>query len=272
MTSIANTITWNAAHADVIEAISRQCDKYAVTRLLQLGGQDLLRQTSERYRHKATRRAVLNFIENDADDLVEAFDAVLVIDVAERIEAFEPIVLKCLSLKPKIVMVVFSNGLVPRGACHRKLRDVKPGEWRFDNRYALRDVQRFAMSHSQIILDYDVISATKQTLRTEHLVVFRVRGPAMMKRLQNNVKRGVSFLKVITDTVITQRGEWASEEVIKQRVAICTDCRFFKPQENKCSVCGCGVRGLDKEFKTNLMNKLAHKSSACPKKKWHPVS
>lgn len=272
MTFLADPETWNDSHADVIDVIAKQCDKYSIARLLQLGGHCTLKPFAERYRCKTTRRAVLNFLENDADQLVDAFDAVLAIDVVERIPSFEPLVLKCLSLKPQIVMVAFSNGLVPRGPSHRKLRDIEPGEWEFDNRYTLRDVQKFAMNHSQIVQDYDVISATKQTLRTEHLVVFRVRQPAIMKRVRNNVKRGVSFLKVITDTIITQRGAWASQEVIEQRVAICSECRFFKPGENKCAVCGCGVRNLDKEFSTNLMNKVAHKSSACPKKKWHAVS
>ena len=108
-------------------------------------------------------------------------------------------------------------------------------------------------------------------MTTQHLVVFKTRPKSVTERMQVNAKRGIEFLKVLTDTVLTQKGEWASPEVIEHRVATCQACPLFRPEQNKCGVCGCAVRNLDKGFKTNLMNKVAHKASACPKRKWHAV-
>lgn len=91
----------------------------------------------------------------------------------------------------------------------------------------------------------------------------------MIDQIRENAARGIQFFSVLADTLVRQGGELASEDVIAQRLAICQGCQKFRPDTNRCGVCGCRVRSTaTRELVLNLGNKLAHKASTCPLNKW----
>jgi len=77
------------------------------------------------------------------------------------------------------------------------------------------------------------------------------------------------FLRTVLTTAID--GEWASEETIRRRYAKCVACEFFRMrgEHGQCGVCECKIRDEQaKRFLHRLSNKLAHKSSKCPRRFW----
>lgn len=90
----------------------------------------------------------------------------------------------------------------------------------------------------------------------------------MLKEITEKAQLGVQFFSVLANTLITQRGELASEETVNRRLAICKNCDRFNPKGNSCTVCTCKLSVLHREFRRNLANKLAHKASSCPLRKW----
>ena len=62
-----------------------------------------------------------------------------------------------------------------------------------------------------------------------------------------------------------QDADTCSDEQIEDRLAICNGCEHYK--EDACELCGCRI-----VRENNYMNKLSHKSAACPINKWGPIT
>jgi len=54
-----------------------------------------------------------------------------------------------------------------------------------------------------------------------------------------------------------------SQSEINKRFSICSACTFYNKLEGRCGVCGCRVNS-----KKHPLNKLAHKTTSCPKGFW----
>jgi hypothetical protein len=55
-----------------------------------------------------------------------------------------------------------------------------------------------------------------------------------------------------------------TDDQIEQRLKICNGCEHYK--DDACELCGCRI-----VRENNYMNKLSHKSAACPIDKWGPI-
>lgn len=83
-------------------------------------------------------------------------------------------------------------------------------------------------------------------------------------------KTATEFAAVFLST-LAHGGKFASEQQVSDRLQICNSCPFFLPRENKCNHCRCHLGDLKQKWLSNLVNKLAHKQSACPMGKWGPI-
>lgn len=85
--------------------------------------------------------------------------------------------------------------------------------------------------------------------------------PNLLKRLANFGTAAVNHALKGNPTV--------SEEVMKERLAICKGCELFKPNGNEAggvcthSSCGCNIQD-----NLNYLNKIAWADQECPIKKW----
>ena len=86
----------------------------------------------------------------------------------------------------------------------------------------------------------------------------------------NLTTRAREFASVVSATLISG-GQFADEQQVLDRLQVCNSCPHFVPTENKCSHCRCHLTALADKWLSNLVNKLAHKQSACPMGKWGPI-
>ena len=200
-----------------------------------------------------------------------AFDCITALAVVEHCQHYDEFLLKCFSLKPKLILISFYHGLREGPDRIRRMRSGAVDTVVNDNHYSEHNLRLFLEKHKTLIRLYQLFPLERKCGKTETLLAIR---PHSEKTIVCQAKEKASllatFMKVVTDTIVKHKGKLVSKAVIDERLAICKECPYFRPGKNRCSVCGCGVT-IDKGFRRNLANKLAHPSSVCPKKKWRAV-
>jgi hypothetical protein len=217
------------------------------------------------------RVIVGDWLELDVSKWEKAFDCITALAVVEHCAHYEEFILKCLSLKPGLILISFYKGLSKGKDKIRRVRSGAVDGKVHDNLYGEYALRLFLEQQKKVIRIYQLFTVTRKCGKTETLLAIRPRSDqTVADKAKEKAKLVGNFIKVVTDTVVKHKGKLVSRAVIDERLAICQECPFFRPVKNRCAVCGCGVR-IDKGFRLNLANKLAHPSSVCPKRKWKAV-
>jgi hypothetical protein len=275
------------AHTGLYDQVAKTLRQFGVSRLLEIGGGIAsLADIVDRYTGVETNASIAqhvlaektnatmitgNWLTIDADKWIGAFDGIVALGVVEHCKGYEAFIDKCLSLKPTVVLISFFHGLSnnPDDKIKRYRSKNVVGNF-YNNTYSLEKFRAFLTERSQnhIVRSYRVFNLTDKKGNVDSLVAIR---PVVPRRsVKQQLERGAQFAKVLSDTILNHNGKLASQETIDARLAICAKCPWFRPDLNRCAICGCRVR-VDQGFRKNLANKLAHPSSACPKGKWPAV-